>query len=150
MYGQCTRSVRVHGPCTGVHVYTAVTQPFKAVYMTIFGPCIRTQVYTAVCGPWPRKRPRTCPFPGRVRAGYGRVRGCMRAVYTAVPGRVHRHVHGRSDVYEQCTAVYTGTCRVPGRFLPRTLPVRFRATVVYTVRVHLYTCTRPLRGRNRP
>ena len=58
------------------------------------------------------------------------------AVYTA---RVHEHVHG------QCTRLCTGRVngRPHGRFRPCTRRVHDRVMAVYTVHVHVYTCTRP-------
>jgi len=101
-----------------VHRYTC-TRPLHGNVHSVYGP---------------RTRLSTWLLPGCVKARYGRVHGRVRAV--------HAHVHGR----------------VPGRFRSRTQPVRLhasavytarrrRTTVLYTARVHLYTCTRPCAGR---
>jgi len=174
VYGQCTRPVRgrwpcrrpvyrctrllhgnvrsVYGPRTGpctctrplygrVHPCTCI-RPCKAVYTAIFGPCIHACGYMAVYGT--HTRPRTCLLPGRVRAGYDRVDGRVRNGPT---GRVHGRVDGRyTSVCEPCTRpctrLFSAACSL--RALPCT--GTRRATVVYTARVRLYTCTRPLYG----
>jgi len=102
------------------------------------------------------KRPCTCLFQGRVRAGYGRVDGRVRAVYTAVSGRVHGRVHGRyRSVCEPCTrALYTAVYpAVFGHVLGW-----YTSVYAYTPRngrVHVYTAvtrlyTRPCNGGVRP
>jgi len=145
MYRSCIRS------CTGRVRYTAVyglfTRPImrtRAVYTAMYGPC--RPVCTAEYGPSTRP-----VYTARVHdcvravctAIFGRVCGAYTAVYTA--GGIHGRVHWPcTPPFSPFSAIYiarTRPCNGPSTCLLLTVRVLGRYTTVYTGR--LAPCTQP-------
>ena len=87
---QTAENGSVHGQCTRL-VYTAENGrahgPYTAVYTRRYGPY--TAMYTALVHVDTCTRPHTCRVHGPYMAVYmSRVRGCVRAMYTAEDVRI--------------------------------------------------------------
>ena len=138
---------RAHGPSTPPVYMTVCAQTSSDVYMARTRPRTR-DVYTAVYGSCtqPCTRQYTAAYTClRVYVSKGRLHGRVRAIYTAekvrlytaLLGRVMCRVHG--SVRAVCTAVF-------GRVhWPCTLP--FSAVYIARARPCNGPCTRPLHGR---